>query len=326
MMRDCKWREQELAEERHQHEEDCHFEGGTVEAGVRQAWGSYCETWKESAWWDTRPGSSLCQKSWQRSESCKVDGWRRSLLPPLSPLLFRLAGPFLPTVAQVCVPTMLASMRTLECCDDIILIDWSYRQWFRTATRKSSETNLKLAVRLEDLANKWMQDCNTMEKMLIIKEQLLYSLLEHIHIWKPKISRQLANDFAQARRQQGGSRSSGEVKPQPKNSNKVRCHKCKKYGHIARECRAVATPEEGESGVRSTPVERTPTTKTLQVGTLSQRPLPGWMRERIHRPGVRGEQNTESTREPMTWRAGRSCLEWCTLAQNWWGREAIFYY
>ena len=41
----------------------------------------------------------------------------------------------------------------------------SYRQRFRSATRKQGETNRELAVRLQDLTDKWMQGCNNMEEI-----------------------------------------------------------------------------------------------------------------------------------------------------------------
>ena len=37
----------------------------------------------------------------------------------------------------------------------------SYRQRFRAATRKDGETNRELSARLQDLADKWTQRCNT---------------------------------------------------------------------------------------------------------------------------------------------------------------------
>jgi len=50
--------------------------------------------------------------------------------------------------------------------------DESYRQRFRTSTKKGSETNLEWVSRLDDLATKWMQDCTSMEEMwdAIVKE------------------------------------------------------------------------------------------------------------------------------------------------------------
>ena len=86
----------------------------------------------------------------------------------------------------------------------------SYRQRFRAATRKEGETNRELSARLQDLADKWTQGCNTEEELkdLIVLEQLVSTLPENVRIWvkerKPKTSTeagQLADDYTQARKQ-----------------------------------------------------------------------------------------------------------------------------
>ena len=41
----------------------------------------------------------------------------------------------------------------------------SYRQKFRSATRKQGETNRELTARLQDLTDKWMHGCNTMDQV-----------------------------------------------------------------------------------------------------------------------------------------------------------------
>ena len=86
----------------------------------------------------------------------------------------------------------------------------SYQQRFRAASRKEGETNRELSARLQDLADKWTQGCNTKEELkdFIVLEQLVSTLPENVHIWvkerKPKTSTeagQLAHDYTQARKQ-----------------------------------------------------------------------------------------------------------------------------
>ncbi len=132
--------------------------------------------------------------------------------------------------------------------------DESYQQ---ASTKRGGETNRELVARLEDLATKWMQGCTNMEEVkdVIVKEQLLNSLPEHIRIWvrerKPETSLeagQLSDDFIQAQKSQESNKGVGEQRQQQKSQ----CHKCKKYGHVAKECPSSKSRES----------EPTPTTTT----------------------------------------------------------------
>ena len=51
----------------------------------------------------------------------------------------------------------------------------SYRQQFRTITKKAGETTRELGARLRDLADKWMNECKTIEELkdLVVLEQLV---------------------------------------------------------------------------------------------------------------------------------------------------------
>ena len=64
------------------------------------------------------------------------------------------------------------------------IIEESYRQRFRAASRKEGETNRELSARLQDLADKWTEGCNTKEELkdLIVLEQLVSTLPENVCI------------------------------------------------------------------------------------------------------------------------------------------------
>ena len=64
------------------------------------------------------------------------------------------------------------------------IIEESYRQRFRAASRKEGETNRELSARLQDVADKWTQGCNTKEELkdLIVLEQLVSTLPESVCI------------------------------------------------------------------------------------------------------------------------------------------------
>ena len=82
-----------------------------------------------------------------------------------------------------------------------------YRQCFWSAKQRVGETPIELATRLQDLADKWLKECDSKEKVVnvIIKEQFLNTLPEEVRVWvkerKPatsKEARRLAEDFLQA--------------------------------------------------------------------------------------------------------------------------------
>ena len=130
----------------------------------------------------------------------------------------------------------------------------SHRRRFRTASKKDGETNRELVTRLDDFATKWLQGCCTVQEVKdrVVLEQLLNSLPENVRIWvmerKPKSSEEagkLADDYAQARRQNDGRRSDPTKKPMEQKG--VRCHRCQKIGHLAKDCRA-SKPGDGNRG------------------------------------------------------------------------------
>ena len=124
----------------------------------------------------------------------------------------------------------------------------TYRQRLRTTTRTEGETNQELAVRLQDLAQKWMKGCTAPEQFvdLIAMEQLLNTLPPDIRIWvserKPKTctaAGQLADDYLQARRSSKerylpdrGARTGRRQDTREQRH----CHTCGQTGHLAREC------------------------------------------------------------------------------------------
>ena len=61
----------------------------------------------------------------------------------------------------------------------------SYHQRFKGAKKKEGETNRKLAARLEDLVDKWMQDWDKIEtiKDLVVLEQLVETLPTDVRIF-----------------------------------------------------------------------------------------------------------------------------------------------
>ena len=106
-------------------------------------------------------------------------------------------------------------------------------------------------VRLQDLATKWMQECKNADeqKDLIVREQLINSLPDDVRIWvkerKPKTSEEagaLADDYVQARKK-SGKEDHGNAGDR-KQENKQRRHRCNKWGHIAKECRAEMREQE----------------------------------------------------------------------------------
>ena len=103
----------------------------------------------------------------------------------------------------------------------------TYRQRFRAASVKPSETIRELAVRLDDLATKWTKECDTVAKLrdAMVMEQILNSLPKEVKVWlkerKPTTSHeaaQLADDYLLARKQnlaaEGGEERRGETNPQ----------------------------------------------------------------------------------------------------------------
>ena len=123
----------------------------------------------------------------------------------------------------------------------------SYRQRFRAARVKQGETN-------KDLINKWMRTCKTVEEVKdrVILEQLLDTLPPGVRVFvkerKPASSAEaalLADDHITARRESNAG-TTHDKRPG------VRCNKCQKIGHFARECRQGMKGPEEKSDVSST--------------------------------------------------------------------------
>eukprot|EP00731_Ephydatia_muelleri_P020019 Em0012g844a len=91
------------------------------------------------------------------------------------------------------------------------ILDETYRQRFRETVKKEDETVSELAVRLDDLLQKWTKDCKTVAEVrdLMVREQLLNALPRDLKIWvserKPKTSTEaadMADNYVWARKQE----------------------------------------------------------------------------------------------------------------------------
>ena len=163
--------------------------------------------------------------------------------------IFKLA-PQLSGRAQQAYPAMAADEAgDYEKVKEAILLRYdidqeSYRQWFRTAKKKEGETNRELAMRLLDLVEKWTKRCETLAdiKDLIVMEQLVKTLLGEIGIFvverQPKTAARLPDDYHLARR--------GREEENKKKTGAIRCLRCRKMGHIARDSRA-SLPQQTEN-------------------------------------------------------------------------------
>ena len=126
------------------------------------------------------------------------------------------------------------------------ITDDSYRRRFRAAALKPKETYKELHVRMEDLVTKWLKTYETVEKIKdqIILEQLLNTFAEDTRVFvkerKPRTSEEackLADDFMTAREELKKERGRESDKKPQGDRQSIRCNKCKKLGHIARDCR-----------------------------------------------------------------------------------------
>ena len=79
-----------------------------------------------------------------------------------------------------------------------------YRQRFRSGQKKAGEAYGELAVRLHDLARKWLAGCGTVEEVLerLVVEQLANTMPTEIRVWvaerKPQTGAEagrLADDY-----------------------------------------------------------------------------------------------------------------------------------
>jgi hypothetical protein len=142
----------------------------------------------------------------------------------------------------------------------------TYRQRFRSASKKEEESYRQLAIRADDLLGKWTKDCKTVKDIrhLVATEQVLESLPEELRIWvrerKPKTAEeagQLADDYLQARKSTAGTTGDRRDKTNTKKSQGgtvVKCGNCGKQGHAAKECwRGTASGSADTSSKKGTP-------------------------------------------------------------------------
>ena len=87
----------------------------------------------------------------------------------------------------------------------------TYRQRFRSVKWKENETPMEMVTRIKDLAEKWLKDSDTRDKVVdvVVKEQFIEVLPEEAKVWvkehKPETSEKagsLAEDFRQARKKE----------------------------------------------------------------------------------------------------------------------------
>ena len=101
---------------------------------------------------------------------------------------------------------------------------------------------------------KWIQSCKSVQEVkdMVILEQLLNTLPDEVRIWvverKPKSSLeagQLADDYTQARKMNDAKKTKQEPKKNGEQKG-IRCHRCQKIGHLAKDCRR-AYPSNGKN-------------------------------------------------------------------------------
>ena len=85
----------------------------------------------------------------------------------------------------------------------------TYRRRFRAIKPLENETPVELAIRVQDLAEKWLKDCGNRAAVVdaIVKEQFIEVLPEEVRVWvkerKPRTTQEagrLAEDYRQARK------------------------------------------------------------------------------------------------------------------------------
>ena len=121
----------------------------------------------------------------------------------------------------------------------------TYRRRFRTARKKEGETFGEMAVRLSDLAKKWMTECDTVEAVLekLVVEQLVNTMTTDLKVWvserKPTTGGEaggLADDYVRARQRDTGVKGTVDDRRREKGMDQKKCHNCGKEGHFARNC------------------------------------------------------------------------------------------
>ena len=132
----------------------------------------------------------------------------------------------------------------LRRCD---ISEETYRQRFRATRRKENEAYSELATRLQDLAGKWLADCDSVQTIMdkLVMEQMLDVMPANLRIWlcerKPTSVAEtgsMADDYlsARTRKQPAQPKPDIEKKEVPGKETR-RCHLCQQVGHIAANCR-----------------------------------------------------------------------------------------
>ena len=143
----------------------------------------------------------------------------------------------------------------------------TYRQRFRAAKRKEGEAYAELATRFSDLFVKWMGGCDTVEKIAekVVVEQLLNSMPSDLRIWlserKPETAAEagrLADDYLLARQREGVLTPTKKNKDRSSDEAQVKCFKCKKPGHYARNCKQPPQPDKDREKDERTPTNDQP--------------------------------------------------------------------
>ena len=175
----------------------------------------------------------------------------------------------------------------------------TYRLRFRSVMKSLDESHREVAVRVKDLAKKWLKQQATAEAVVevVAQEQLLNTLPSNVRVWvrerKPTTcleAGQLADDYAQARRQAGleskredvkngdggkqsgtGGQGKGRVGEESAGTRDVdgkgqpsrkgpKCYSCHKFGHIASKCPSSAVMYGGVKYAHKRPAKSSSTT------------------------------------------------------------------
>ena len=124
----------------------------------------------------------------------------------------------------------------------------TYRQRFRNAKKRQDESFMETEVRMRDNYTKWTHSATatvTKEEIcdLMIREQLLTNMPLDLQLWirerKPGTSvkmASLADDYVLAHKATKDKDQKGD--------RRVQCHKCRRFGHIAKDCTTTTTGEE----------------------------------------------------------------------------------
>ena len=148
----------------------------------------------------------------------------------------------------------------------------TYHQRFRIVKRKHKDSYSELVVRLEDLGQKWMAGCKSVEEVMekVLMEQLLNTMPHNLRNLfterKPGTgpeASQLVDDYIQAQRQALWLGGGGGMK---KTEKRV-CHKCGQEGHVARNFpRNYRSGNPNESGAPHPPkISKRDTSEMLQL-------------------------------------------------------------